>query len=211
MKHLLWLFLLTYSAAFLATLPPGLLNMNAAQTSVEKGRSEGAFFSLGVASVVLIQAYLAVMISKFLYRHPEVLDYLMRLALVVFAFFAVYFFRKARRSQETEPKAPRVKRAGSYLKGAFLASLNFLTIPYYSGLHTVWTGTGWIQFEVADIMVFLAGAAMGTFTVLYLYTFSFDKWATRSLRFTRNSNYIISVLMGLLFLLTLWRIWQEGV
>lgn len=206
MTHLTWLFLLTFSAAFLATIPPGLLNMNAAKTSVEKGRSNGVIFSLGVASMVILQAYISVVISKFLYRNPEVVDFLMKAALFVFAFFAVYFYRKAGKPQPAEVEIRKVSRKNSYFKGAFLASLNFLTIPFYSGLHTMWTGTGWILFEVADIVVFVSGAALGTFTVLYLYTFYFDKLASNSQRFSRNSNYIISGLMLLLFVITLIRI-----
>lgn len=208
MTHLIGLFLLTFSAAFLATVPPGLLNMNAAKTSVEKGRPNGVMFSLGVASMVALQAYLSVLISKFLFKNPEVVEFLMKAALVVFAFFALFFFRKARRYRPDPTRIRKMSRKNDYFKGLFLAALNFLTIPYYSGLHTIWTGTGWIEFEVADIAVFVLGAALGTFTVLYLYTFYFDKLATRSERFSRNSNYIISGLMVLLFVITVVRLWQ---
>jgi len=41
MTHLLTLFFATFSAAFMATVFPGLLNMNAAKTSVEKGKTAG--------------------------------------------------------------------------------------------------------------------------------------------------------------------------
>ncbi len=208
MTHLTWLFLLTFSAAFIATVPPGLLNMNAAKTSVEKGRSNGVIFSLGVASMVIVQAYVAVVISKFLYRNPEVVEYLMKAALAVFAFFAVYFYRKGRKTVVAPPEVQKVSRKNSYFKGVFLASLNFLTIPYYSGLHTMWTGTGWIKFEVADVTVFLLGASLGTFTVLYLYTFYFDRMVKGTERFSRNSNYIISGLMVLLFGITIIRLWN---
>ena len=92
MTHLLILFFATFSAAFMATVPPGLLNMNAAKTSVEKGKLNGIIFSLGVSSMIMVQSYIAVLISKFLYRNPEVIDVLLKIALVIFAFFAVYFF-----------------------------------------------------------------------------------------------------------------------
>ena len=42
MTHVLILFFVTFSAAFMATVPPGLLNMNAAKTSVEKGKLNGS-------------------------------------------------------------------------------------------------------------------------------------------------------------------------
>ena len=92
MTHILILFFVTFSAAFMATVPPGLLNMNAAKTSVEKGKLNGVIFSLGVSSMIMVQAYIAVLISKFLYKNPEVIDLLLKIAIAVFAFFAIYFF-----------------------------------------------------------------------------------------------------------------------
>ena len=65
--------------------------MNAAKTSVKKGKLNGIIFSLGVATMIMIQAYIAVVISKFLFRHPEVIAYLLKIALFVFAFLAVFF------------------------------------------------------------------------------------------------------------------------
>ena len=41
MTHVLILFFATFSEAFMATVPPGLLNMNAAKVSVEKGKLNG--------------------------------------------------------------------------------------------------------------------------------------------------------------------------
>ena len=71
MEHLLTLFFATFSAAFMATVPPGLLNMNAAKISVEKGKTNGIIFSLGVSTMIIIQAYISVLISKFLFKNPE--------------------------------------------------------------------------------------------------------------------------------------------
>ncbi|MEC7265355.1 MAG: lysine transporter LysE, partial [Bacteroidota bacterium] len=49
-------------------------------------------------------------------------------------------------------------------------------------------------------------AGTGTFAVLYLYTFYFDKLETKTNRFSKNSNYILSALMLLLLIITLMRI-----
>jgi threonine/homoserine/homoserine lactone efflux protein len=92
MSHLLVLFFVTFSAAFMATVPPGLLNMSAAKISVEKGPNNAYIFSLGVVVVVLIQAYVAVLISKFLFSHPEVIALLMKVGRWYFlCFFSILF------------------------------------------------------------------------------------------------------------------------
>lgn len=206
MTHLLILFFATFSAAFMATVPPGLLNMNAAKVSVEKGKANGLIFSLGVSTMIMIQAYIAVLISKFLFRHPEVIAWIQKAALVVFAFFAIYFFLMARIQKEKPMKMVRVSRKNSFFKGMLLAALNFLTIPYYSALNAMWNTSGWIQFGFWDIAIFIVSAGCGTYSVLYLYTVYFNKLEARSGAFSRNSNYVLSVLMAVLLVITLIRI-----
>ena len=174
MTHILILFFATFSAAFMATVPPGLLNMNAAKTSVEKGKMNGIIFSLGVSSMIMVQAYIAVFISKFLYKNPEVIDLLLKIAIAVFAFFAIYFFITAKRKKAQKLKEVKVSKKNSFYKGVLLAALNLLTIPYYSGLNAMWNEAGWIKFEAKDITTFVVAAGAGTFSVLYLYTFYFD-------------------------------------
>ncbi|NAY92042.1 LysE family transporter [Muricauda sp. JGD-17] len=209
MTHILILFFATFSAAFMATVPPGLLNMNAAKTSVEKGKKNGVIFSLGVSTMIMIQAYIAVHISKFLYRHPEVIDLLLKIAIAVFAFFAIYFFITAKRKKKQKMKEVNLSKKNSFYKGTLLAALNLLTIPYYSGLNAMWNEAGWIQFKAQDIITFVLAAGMGTFSVLYLYTFYFNKLETKTNRFSKNSNYILSALMLVLLVITLIRIFYR--
>jgi len=206
MTHILILFFATFSAAFMATVPPGLLNMNAAKISVEKGKLNGVIFSLGVSSMIMIQAYIAVFISKFLYRNPEVIDLLLKIAIAVFAFFAIYFFIMAKKNKKQQIKEVNLSKKNSFFKGTLLAALNLLTIPYYSGLNAMWNEAGWIKFEAKDITTFVVASGAGTFAVLYLYTFYFDKLETKTNRFSKNSNYILSALMLLLLVITVIRI-----
>ena len=209
MSHLLILFFATYSAAFMATVPPGLLNMNAAKTSVEKGKANGIIFSLGVSTMIMLQAYVAVLISKFLYRNPEVIDLLLKVAIAVFAFFAIYFFVSAKNHKKKKLRLTKVSRKNSFLKGVLLAALNLLTIPYYSGINAMWNASGWIKFELWDVLTFILAAGSGTFTVLYLYTVYFNKLERKTSAFSRNSNYILSLLMLVLLMITIIRIFYK--
>jgi threonine/homoserine/homoserine lactone efflux protein len=156
--------------------------------------------------MIVLQAYVAVLISKFLYRNPEVIAWLQKAAIGVFAIFAIYFFVLARRQKQRPLKMVQVSKKNSFLKGLLLAALNLLTIPYYSALNAMWNASGWIQFEFWDIAVFIFSAGCGTFSVLYLYTVYFNKLETRNNAFSKNSNYILSVLMLVLLGITLIRI-----
>ncbi len=204
--HLLILFFATFSAAFVATVPPGLLNMNAAKTSVEKGKHNGIIYSLGVSTTIIIQAYIGVLISKFLHNNPAVVDILLKIALVVFGFFAFYFFVLAKQNKKPKKKVVKKSKRNSFFKGVLLATLNLLTIPYYSTLNAMWKTAGWIKFEFQDIIVFILAAGLGTFSVLYLYTIYFNKLETKSNKFSKNSNYILSALMVVLLIITIIRL-----
>lgn len=208
MIHLLILFFATFSAAFMATVPPGLLNMNAAKVSVKKGKLNGIVFSLGISSTIMIQAFIAVYISKYLHNNPEVSKWLLKIAVVVFAALAVYFFLAAKKNKQEEVRLVKVSKKNSFFKGMGLATLNLLTIPYYSGLNFMWNTTGLINFELWDILIFVLAAGGGTFTVLYMYTVYFNKLDSKTQRFSKNSNYILSILMVVLLIVTLFRIFN---
>ncbi len=209
MTHLLILFFVTFSAAFMATVPPGLLNMNAAKTSVEKSKNNGIIFSLGVSTMIMMQAYIAVLISKYLFNNPEVIDLLMKIALGIFAFFAIYFFVMAKKIKPNKIRLVKMSKKNSFFKGMLLAALNLLTIPYYSGLNVMWNASGWIKFQIWDIATFILAAGSGTFAVLYLYTFYFNKLELRTKNFSKNSNYVLSVLMVILLIITVIRLFYR--
>lgn len=208
MQHLLILFFVTFSAAFMATVPPGLLNVNAAKTSVEKDKLNGIVFSLGVSTMIMMQATIAVFISKFLHKNPDVVAVLLKIAIVVFATLAIYFFMAARSNKKKKIKAIKISKRSSYFKGLFLAGVNLLTIPYYSGLNIMWNASGWIKFQILDIATFVLAAGTGTFSVLYLYVFYFNKLEHKTNKFTKNANYILGVLMLVLLIITIIRVYN---
>lgn len=206
MTHLLLLFFATITAAILASAPPGLLNVNAAKISVEKGKRNGVMFGFGIAVMVMIQAYLAVRIAKFLSRNPEVVEGLMKAAVAIFAILAIFFFMKAKKEKKKEDVLKKGNVGNSFSKGMFLGALNLLQIPFYSGLNSFFHSQDIMNFEVTDEIFFITGAGLGTFLVMYLYVFYFNKLETKTDRFSKNSNYILSALMVLLLLITLSRI-----
>jgi len=70
----------------------------------------------------------------------------------------------------------------------------------------MWNASGWIQFKVSDIAIFILAAGLGTFSVLYMYTIYFNKLENRTNRFSQNSNYILSGFMAVLLVITLIRV-----
>ena len=85
-------FLLGLSFAFVGVIPPGMLNMSAAKISLKEGHARGFVFSIGVCVIVGVQTYLALIFAKYLNQHPDVVDVLKRVALVLFILISIYFF-----------------------------------------------------------------------------------------------------------------------
>ena len=210
MQQLGTLFIFTFGAAFIASLPPGLLNMNAAKTSVEKGKSNGIIFGLGVACAVMLQAYLAVRIAKYLSRNVEVIEVLMQAALVIFAVLAIFFYAKGKKQHQQQVGFKQVKKRSSFSKGVLLAAINLLAIPYYSGLNTLFHRQGFMNYKVIDEVIFILAAGLGTFLVMYLYAFYFNKMEHKTKSFSKKSNYILSVLMVVLFIITALRLYNQS-
>ena len=85
----------------------------------------------------------------------------------------------------------------------FLAALNLFPIPYQAYMTLSLVGLGWLTFESVLIASYVAGAAMGTFIMLYVYIFFFEKirssvWVTQ-----RNMNYFIGIITGAVAVITL--------
>jgi threonine/homoserine/homoserine lactone efflux protein len=208
MQQLFFLFFITFLAAFLATLPPGLLNMNAAKTSVEKGKANGIMFGFGVSVTVMIQAYVSVRITKYLLRNSEVIELLLQIALIIFAVLALFFFVKARKQHSKPIEFDQSKKRGSFTKGVLLAAINILAIPYYSGLNTIFHKQNLMNYMVIDEVFFILASGLGTFLVMYMYAFYFNKMERKTNQFSKNSNYILSVLMAVLFVITATRLFN---
>ena len=210
MQQLAILFIFTFGAAFIASLPPGLLNLNAAKTSVEKGKSNGVIFGLGVAVAVILQAYIAVRIAKYISRNQHIVELLMQIALVVFFTLAIFFFVKAKKLHKEPFVVVEAKKRNSFSKGVFLALINLLAIPYYSGLNTLFHSQGIMTYKVIDEIFYILAAGSGTFLAMYLYVFYFNKMEHKTNAFSKNSNYILSALMIVLFIITIIRLFNQG-
>ncbi len=206
MTDLIILFFITFSAALLGVVPPGLINITAAKISTQKGKMNGIIFSIGAALIVVIQAFIAVLISKYLYKNREVIDTLLKVALVIFGLLGIYFFIIAKKKKGKTIRMVKVSKKSSFFKGIFLATLNVLPIPYFAGLNALWNVSGLMEFTVTYIAVFVLAAGLGTFAMLYMYVFYFDKSQSNSGKFSKHSDYILSVLMLVLVIITLIRI-----
>ena len=203
------IFFLGLIIAFVGVIPPGLLNMTAAKISLKEGSNRGILFSIGVCVIVCLQTYLAAIFAKYLSNHPEVIDILQRVALVIFVLITIYYLLLARKQPKPNVEANVRSKHSRFFQGILLSSLNVFPIPYQAYMTLTIASFGWLAFETYSIIAYVAGAATGTFVMLYIYIFFFDKIKNEKLTSQKNMNYIIGSITGIIAIFTLINIIKE--
>lgn len=199
------LFLITYFAALLGVVPPGLVNMSVAKTCVQKGKRSGMFFASGASIVVLIQAFIAILLAKYIFNNPYIHNVLLRTGLVIFILMAAYFFIMAQRKKK-EVEVSSTTKTQSVLKGMAVSALNVFPIPYFCALGAALNVSGKVDYHNIQILLFVTAASLGTFTTLYLYVIFFIRIEEKAAYFSKYSNYFMAILMLVLVVITLFRI-----
>ena len=203
------IFFLGLIIAFIGVVTPGLLNMTAAKISLKEGSSRGIVFSIGVCVIVCIQTYIAAIFARYLSNHPDAVDILQRVAFVIFVLITIYFLMLAQKEPKPNIQTEARSKHSRFFQGMLLSSLNMFPIPYQAYMTITIASFGWMTFETISIASYVAGSAMGTFIMLYIYIFFFDKIKNKKFTTQQNMNYIIGTITALVALFTFINIVKE--
>lgn len=204
-------FFLGLFVALIGVIPPGLLNMTAAKISIKEGAGRGIMFSTGVCLVVFIQTYIAAIFSRYLSNRQDVVAILQRVAFVIFVLVTIYFLVLASKQKKEEKNIEEEVRSkkSRFFYGMFLSGLNVFPIPYQAYMTISLASLGVMDFQRLSIITYVTGASMGTFVMLYIYIFFFDKIKDKAFTSQKNMNYIIGSVTGLVALVTFVNILRE--
>jgi threonine/homoserine/homoserine lactone efflux protein len=194
-------FIFGFITSFLGSLTPSMLNMTAAKISLNKGKNSAVKFAIGVSIVVFIQAYVAIMFTRYLRENPTFVQSLQKIALIIFVVLSFYFYKQYKKDKITT-KNPKRGSKNTFMVGLLLASLNMFSIPFYCGVTTALDVAGWLQFSQQYIITFVIGSAIGTFALLYMYLNYAEKVQSKSKGLSKNLNLILSILTGALAVIT---------
>ncbi len=205
--HEINLFVITFFAALVGVIPPGLVNMAVAKTCVDVSRKAGKYKALGAASVVFIQALLAILIAKEILKNPNFKQNILLVGIFVLSMMMIYFFIAARRQKSNllEPKNSNITQ--SFLKGVLISGLNVFPIPYFVVISTLFTPQNHVEFTWTTKLIFSLSAALGSLSTFLLYVYFFDKIIKQNKLFKKYSNYFMAALMLCLLLITLYRVY----
>ena len=196
------IFLLGLFIALIGVVPPGLLNMTAAKISLKEGYSRGIIFSIGVCFIVFLQTYIAAMFARYLSNHPHTVEILRQVALVIFVLIAIYFLFIAKSSPKPDIETHAKSKQSRFFQGIFLSAINVFPIPYQAYMTISIAGFGWFAFDPMSILTYCSGAATGTFVMLYVYIFFFDKIKSKKLTSQKNMNKSIGFITAIVAVVT---------
>ncbi len=196
------IFILGLIIALVGVIPPGLLNISAAKISLKEGHVRGIVFSLGVCVVVAIQTYIGLLFARFLSQRPDIVGILKQVALVLFVLISIYFLCIAKANSSSEIATNVRSKKSRFFLGMFMSVINVFPIPYQAYMAITLASFKWLNFEQINILAYVAGAVSGTFIMLYIYIFFFDKIKDKAFTSQKSMNYIIGSITLLVALVT---------
>jgi threonine/homoserine/homoserine lactone efflux protein len=202
-------FLLGLSFAFIGVIPPGMLNISAAKISLKEGHLRGFVFSFGVCVIVGVQTYLALIFAKYLSQHPDVVDVLKRVALVLFVLISIYFFILAKSDASLQKVDASKSKKSRFFQGVFMSSLNIFPIPYQAYIVTTLLSYQLLKLDNLSVGTYIAGATSGTFIALYIYILFFDNIKNSKITSPKWMNYCIGIITAIVSISTLVNILQS--
>ncbi|WP_029034047.1 LysE family transporter [Salinimicrobium terrae] len=202
------IFLITYFAALLGVVPPGLVNMSVAKTCLKRGMTNGIYMALGASFVVLLQAAIAIVLVRYIFDNTYITSILLRAGFVIFLIMMFYFLIMAQRKRREVEVTP-TSGVKSIFKGMIIGVLNIFPIPFFVALAAALNVNGDIEYHLLNNTAFVLAASMGTFTTLYLYALFFAKIESEGTFFVKYSNYFMAALMLILLVITFLRIYTQ--
>jgi len=196
-------FLLGLLFAFIGVIPPGMLNMSAAKISLKEGHVRGFIFSIGVCVTVGVQTYLALIFAKYLNQHPDVVDVLKRVALVLFVLISIYFFLLAKRQISPQKVDASKSKKSRFFQGILMSALNVFPIPYQAYIVTTLLSYQLLSLDNLSMGSYIAGATSGSFVALYIYILFFDKIKNSKITSPKWMNYSIGIITAIVSITTL--------
>lgn len=194
---------LGFVIAFLAVIPPGLINMSAAKISTQEGKNEALSFAFGASLIIFIQTFSAVLFARFISNHQEIVETLQEIGIFIFSLLSIYFFWIAKKPKKIKADAKVKGKSNRFLLGMLLSTLNLLPIPFYVFASMSLQASGYFSFDKIPVTCFVSGVVLGSFSVFYIYIVAFKKIEKETEFLMRNINTIIGSVTTFMAIVTL--------
>ena len=195
-------FLFGFFFSFVGSITPSMLNITALKIRLEKGKKATNKYAIGVSIVVLLQVYIAVLLTEYITENPAVIETLEKAGIIIFLLLSYYFYKESKKSKK-ELEVIKAKSENSFLIGITLSSLNMFAIPFFSGIVITLDAFKLFNFNLVSVISFTFGSIIGTFYILLLYGKFAKIIQNKTGKLTKDINFILSILTALVAIFTL--------
>ncbi|MGV3695756.1 LysE family transporter [Flavobacterium sp.] len=189
--------------AFLAVIPPGLINMTAAKISTQDGRNEALSFAVGASIIIFFQTFTAVLFARFINNHQEIVTTLQEIGIFVFTLLSIYFLFFAEKPKKIKSSREVKGKSNRFFLGMLLSTLNLLPVPFYVFASMSLYASGYFSFDKIPVSSFVMGVVLGSFSVFYIYIVAFKRIEKKTEYLMRNINIIIGSVTTFMAVVTL--------
>jgi threonine/homoserine/homoserine lactone efflux protein len=187
---------------FIGIAPPGIISLTGLKVAVEKGKKAGIRYAFGVMWPDIVQAHIAIIGADYILNHPKLLDWLSRAAVIILLVMAYTSWRQARKGIK-QSAVTKYNIKNPFLYGFLISLVNPMAIPFYFTYSSLLKYTGIITFEQPYASIYIAGAVLGAFTLLSIYSVYARKIIGKIAFVARNFYYILSGLFLIIALVIL--------
>lgn len=198
--------ILGFCIAFLAVMPPGLINMTAAKINLQEGKNVALSFAIGAAVIIFFQTFIAVLFARFINNHEEIVTTLQEIGIFVFSLLSIYFFWIAEKPKKIKTDSTVKGKSNRFFLGMLLSTLNLLPIPFYVFASMSLQAAGYFSFDKIPVSSFVVGVVSGSFAVFYIYIAAFKKIEKKTEFLIRNFNTIIGSVTTFMAVVTLFKL-----
>ena len=189
-------FLFGFFFSFVGSITPSMLNITALKIRLEKGKIATNKYAIGVSIVVLLQVYIAVLLTEYITENPAVIETLEKAGIIIFLLLSHYFYKESKKSK-IHIETSKAKSENPLLTGLTLSILNMFAIPFFSGTIITLETFNLFSFNFIPVLFFTLGSAIGTFFILFLYGAFAKVIQKKTGKLTKDINIILSILTGL--------------
>jgi len=193
------LFVAGFFLSLLGSLPPGLISLTVAQTTIHRGVVAALILGAGAAIAEFFQAWLAAEAAGWFLRYPLVEQGLHWAAVPVFVGLGGYLILKPISPRAPADQPERSENLFRYFRKGLMVSLfNLLAIPYWLTYCAWLRTTDWWKESLFSTALFSAGVTVGTFAALAAYASIGHFAVQRSKSVSKWANKVVgTIFLGL--------------
>lgn len=158
-----------FGLSFIGSIPFGIINITVADTAINKGLKAGLWVGFGAAIVEFFQSFIAVKFADVFLSNPSIDWYFNVIATLIFFALAVYYLFFEKNKQPAVNATANAGQVHPFWKGILVSAVNVLVFPYWIFYSTYLSNQGWLDMDLAHVLVFCVGISLGGMLVFFLF------------------------------------------